>query len=447
MTMISSRTFRTRWCNFLLLTIAVTILVDVATAFVPASTTSLVVLQRSHHQLQQHCSSSSSTTQLYYANSNNNAPSSHSSSSSNSDHERFRKVIAAAATSRSMYYVSEMSVQELDRVRASFELLLQRHHLYYSTGNMISSTSSSTSAAAAAAASSMHQPHQLGLEVYYPEGVIHPPTFDSSPSTAASEQYSQNYIEAENDDDDNNHRLLTSSGRRLRELEIQLLASLRDNDDGIDQLVHLWTTERNADAAHALLQMQNQNQECSHGLIKEEGDLAELCRIYPGWAEPWSRLATLLFYKGVARWSDALSAAEEAIRIKPWHFEALNVCTLILTLMDHPDNPSVIFGDDASVEDLRRRCNRLSRLAIPKLDAKANSNNKDALEARQVWVSRAVATAQHQLQCAEQYTAARKMQSVQSSSSQQQHHHHRLRTPQAVQMSNHHDAMSLNAWQ
>jgi hypothetical protein len=329
-------------------------------------------------------------TQLYYTNSP-------SHSSSNSDYERFRQVIAAAAAAKAMYYQSEMTVQELDQIRASFEQLVQRNHLYYSTG-MMGSTS------------------QNELEVYYPEGVIHNP--NHQPMTPSDTDNNNNSNDAVDDawvmdsvDDDTYRRLLTSAGRRLRELEIQLLESLHDNDDGIDQLVHLWTTERNAESAYALLQMQTENQVCSQGLVKEEADLAELCRTYPGWAEPWSRLATLLFYKGVSRWSDALSAAEEAIRIKPWHFEALNVCTLIQAQMDHPDNPSVIFGDDLTVEDLRRRCNRLSRLALPKLDPTStgsNNNSKDALEARKVWVSRAVATAKHQLQCAEQYTAARK---------------------------------------
>jgi hypothetical protein len=335
-----------------------------------------------------HKSHRTTTTQLQYA----NTPPTSSHSSFHSDHERFRQAIAAAAAARSMYYQNEMTVQELDQVRASFELLVQRNHLYYSSGTIVGSTTT---------------PTHLGLEVYYPEGVIHPAstTGTSSSSNSLQRDADTTTEDIDIDDDSHHHLLLTSAGRRLRELEIQLLESMRTNDDGIDQLVHLWTTERNAASAHALLQMQNSNQICSQGLVQEEADLAELCRNYPGWAEPWSRLATLLFYKGVARWSDALSAAEEAIRIKPWHFEALNVCTLILTQMDHPDNPSVIFGDDDSVADLRRRCHRLSRLSLPKLDKNSNQQ-KDALEARHMWVSRAVATAQHQLQCAEQYTAA-----------------------------------------
>jgi hypothetical protein len=318
-----------------------------------------------------------------------------------------------------MYFHNEMTIQELDQVRASFELLVQRNHLYYSSSghhHMMEGSSSSSSTSAP------------GLEVYYPEGVILPTTTTSSngaaPDTYSTTSNNEDDIE---DDESHHHLLLTTAGRRLRELEIQLLESLRDSDEGIDPLVHLWTTERNAEASHALLQMQSSNQICSEGLVQEEANLAALCRNYPGWAEPWSRLATLLFYKGVVRWSDALSAAEEAIRIKPWHFEALNVCTLIQTQMNHPDNPSVIFGDDDSVADLRRRCHRLSRLSLPKLSrpttgesssspydypkpssssSSSFSPSADALEARHVWVARAVATAQHQLQCAEQYTAA-----------------------------------------
>ena len=392
----------------------------------------LPVLHPSSTQLPVRSSSSSSSTQLQYA----NTPTS-SSSSSNSDHERFRQAIAAAAAARSMYYQNEMSIQELDQVRASFELLVQRNHLYYSqTGNSMGSAT-----------------QQLGLEVYYPEGVIHPAEISRSssscshphePSTDAyryshSTTITTNMEEIDIEDDTNHHLLLTTAGRRLRELEIQLLESIRTNDDGIDQLVHLWTTERNAESAYALLQMQSTNQVCSQGLVQEEADLATLCRNYPGWAEPWSRLATLLFYKGVARWSDALSAAEEAIRIKPWHFEALNVCTLIQTQMDHPDNPSVIFGDDDSVADLRRRCQRLSRLSLPKLDTNQNcsQNEKDALEARHMWVSRAVATAQHQLQCAEQYTAAFRRTGSRTTTS----------TTSVAVAPNHESSAVLSAWQ
>jgi hypothetical protein len=392
--------------SVIILLLTTALVLTITTAFVPSS--HLPLLQR----IRAVPTVTTTTTQLFYT----SPSSSSSSSSSSSDHERFRKTIAAAAGS--MYYQSEMTIQELEQARATFEQLLHCHSEFYTSSD-----------------SSSRANGDGALEVYYPEGVIHGPSSYDTVTTTRSQnqppQHSPNDARMDNsnsyydehyddhyDDDDQNLRLLTSAGRRLRELEIQLLESLRDNDDGVDQLVHLWTTERNAESAHALLQMQTNDQPCSVGLVQEEAALAELCRSYPGWAEPWSRLATLLFYKGIPRWSDALSAAEEAIRIKPWHFEALNVCSLILAQMDHPENPSVIFGDDDSVEDLRRRCYRLSRLALPKLDTRT----KDHLEARQVWVARAVATAQHQLQCAEQYTTARKRSSRSSSSTASETH-------------------------
>jgi hypothetical protein len=287
---------------------------------------------------------SPSTTRLFYI-------------SPSSDHEQFRKAVAKAASVASQ----QLTRQELDQARASFERLLQRSGDPTPVDTL---------------------PSDLDLR----SSVLSPSTTSLTP-----------------DPEEEGHEdipLLTSAGRRLRELEIQLLESLRDSDGGIDQLVHLWTTERSSESAHALLQMQKSEQPCSAGLVQEEAALAELCRMHPGWAEPWSRLATLLFYKGIPRWSDALSAAEEAIRIKPWHFEALNVCRLILQQMDHPDNPNVLFGCDDTVADLRRRCQRLSRLALPKL--------QEDNQARHMWVARAVATAQYQVRCAEQAAQGRR---------------------------------------
>ena len=267
-----------------------------------------------------------------------------SESSQQNENEHFRKAVQAAR---------ELTPQELNQARAAFERLLQRDPSSSLSDDSIDATSSSFAAA------------------------------------------------------DNDVPLLTSAGRRLRELEIQLLESLIDSDGAIDQLVHLWTTERSTESAHALLQMQHAEQPCSAGLVREEAALAELCRLHPGWAEPWSRLATLLFYKGIPRWSDALSAAEEAIRIKPWHFEALNVCRLILQQMDHPDNPDVLFGCDDTVADLRRRCQRLSRLSLPKLEERGGAGSSEDT-ARQMWVARAVATARYQVRCAEQQAQCRR---------------------------------------
>jgi hypothetical protein len=205
--------------------------------------------------------------------------------------------------------------------------------------------------------------------------------------------------------------LLTNAARRFRELELTLLEALRDSDEAVEELIHLWTTERHELAAHALLSLQSGRYECSDGLVAEEVALTALCRTHPGWAEPWTRLATLLCYKG--RMADALSAAEEAASVKPWHFEALNVGALVLTWVNQQQQqqqyqPSSDFVEEAS-PDLVTRATRLARQRLPPL----SPSNGHA--ARRAWVDRAVALATSQLQCAEQVLQAR------AAASEQQH--------------------------
>jgi len=171
------------------------------------------------------------------------------------------------------------------------------------------------------------------------------------------------------------HELLTNSSRRLRELEIELLKSLTTSDAAIDELIHLWTTERDEEASIYLLTMQSA---CSAGLVQEEEALRRMSERYPAWAEPYARLATLLFYKGRAE--EAVAMAEKAVDLKPWHFEALQIAQL-LSQTDFP---------------LQHRAQRLARKAIPKLS--------DPYPARKMWVDRAVAQALQQYREAEQST-------------------------------------------
>lgn len=143
-------------------------------------------------------------------------------------------------------------------------------------------------------------------------------------------------------------------------------------------------------------------------MIEQEAALEALCREHPGWAEPWSRLATLLYYKG--RFEDSLSAAEEAASIKPWHFEALNVCELILS-KDNNNNCILSIDSvadcDTDVNEIavrtanaKSRAVRLARKALPKLDP------RDQNRARHFWVDRAVTQARCQMQCAADHTAS-----------------------------------------
>lgn len=154
--------------------------------------------------------------------------------------------------------------------------------------------------------------------------------------------------------------LLTSAGRRFREVEMQLLQSLVDSDAALDQLVHLWTTERDGVAANDMLRMQ---QHCSDGLIMEEVRLWEITRESPGWAEPFARLATLLYCKGPAYYERASEMAHRCLELKPWHFEALNLLVQIYTAQDNyraaldwsERAMPALHSDDSSSKDKRRR--------------------------------------------------------------------------------------------
>jgi tetratricopeptide (TPR) repeat protein len=119
---------------------------------------------------------------------------------------------------------------------------------------------------------------------------------------------------------------LTTNTERLKVLELKLLAELEDTDDVVNPLVDLWLGER-ADAAEALREMETAT--CSPGLYKEEEQLRDMIRRYgTEWVEPMSRLALLLFTKG--RLSEAIETVRTVLEIKPWHFEAGTLLTVML---------------------------------------------------------------------------------------------------------------------
>ena len=68
-------------------------------------------------------------------------------------------------------------------------------------------------------------------------------------------------------------RPLTESSRHRRQLEMDLLESLVDSDEAIEELMTLWMVERGVEAGEALQQMEVA---CSPGLLKEEEILRDL---------------------------------------------------------------------------------------------------------------------------------------------------------------------------
>ena len=114
---------------------------------------------------------------------------------------------------------------------------------------------------------------------------------------------------------------LTLSSRRRRDAEIELLQSLKDSDEAIDDLVSIWMTERDADSARRLQEMECM---CSPGLLEEEAELRNMIAEYGlHWPEPASRLAALLYFKGKSE--ESMVWADRVLQVKPWHFEAVHL--------------------------------------------------------------------------------------------------------------------------
>ena len=236
----------------------------------------------------------------------------------------------------------EMEMQDLENARAAFEALVSRQH----------------------SRSLQQQQQQQGFAINnnINNCLGQSPLFGTnSPSFAKADE----------------KLLLTNSGRRLRELELELIESLTTSDAAVEELIHLWTTERDSETSTYIIAMQSASSECSAGLVQEEAALRLMSEQYPAWAEPYARLATLLYYKG--RVKEAVAMAERAVDLKPWHFEALQIAVLL------SQQPSTV----------QHRARRLARRALPKLS--------DTV-ARHVWVGRAMAQAHQQFREAEKVT-------------------------------------------
>jgi hypothetical protein len=198
--------------------------------------------------------------------------------------------------------------------------------------------------------------------------------------------------------------ILTETGRHRRQLEMDLIASLADSDDAVDELVHLWIYETgDLEAAVCIIHME---ESCSVGLVSEVQDLQSLVAQYPAWAEPRVRLAFVLYYKG--HLEESRVAALEALECKPWHFEAVEL--LIMMALRQKDMVQASYW--------ARRC------ALPNLrtvvgsssSSSSSSSSADNTAAaatppagvfhkrRRVWVERALRDAELQWQDAERVT-------------------------------------------
>jgi hypothetical protein len=192
--------------------------------------------------------------------------------------------------------------------------------------------------------------------------------------------------------------ILTETGRYRRQLEMDVLASLVDSDDGLDELVHLWMHETgSAQAAAALGSMQ---ESCSHGLFSELDELQNLIAQYPAWAEPRVRLAAVLYFKG--RLEESRGMAIAAIRCKPWHFEAVQL--LIMLALRQDDMGQALYW-------ARRYALPNLRTAVGCNSSSSHGHGRDNISSsrvihkrRRAWVERALHDAELQWQEAERVT-------------------------------------------
>jgi tetratricopeptide (TPR) repeat protein len=184
--------------------------------------------------------------------------------------------------------------------------------------------------------------------------------------------------------------LLTTAARRRRQIEMDLVATLKDSDDATDQLVNLWMYETaDAKAAACMAAMQTK---CSQGLVQEEAALKQMMQDYPAWAEPRVRLAFVYYYTN--RFGASYKVAMQALEIKPWHFEAAR----LLVLLSHRQN------------DVGKALQEAHHAALPNIrpaltDGDGTSAGRQNLKKRRwAWFNRALKYAESQWQEAEQIT-------------------------------------------
>lgn len=180
-------------------------------------------------------------------------------------------------------------------------------------------------------------------------------------------------------------RPLTGSSRQRRELEMALLASLSDSDEAIDELMALWMLERGQEAADELHKMTTV---CSPGLVEEERILKGLMSEFGvHWAEPVSRLASLMYFKGNSAESEQW--CEVAMAVKPWHFEVVH--THVMNALRNQDLAQAV---------------RWQRKALPSLNP--GTNNR----ARKAWVKQALKDARKSMEKAEVAASEKKKPKV-----------------------------------
>ncbi len=182
--------------------------------------------------------------------------------------------------------------------------------------------------------------------------------------------------------------ILTSTERKRRLLEIDLLQNLiqSDDDETVDQLWSLWYAERdNEDNATEQLYAAtlysndpntwDQAEQIMLQLILEHG-------IY--WVEPVNRLATLYYLQG--KYQQSIDLCQVILHVKPWHIGAL----------------SGMVGLYIQMNDMAQ-AKKWSEKRLPSYVPEFIKGSKNSNQRRAEWVKNAVTEAKLSLHNAEQH--------------------------------------------
>jgi hypothetical protein len=180
---------------------------------------------------------------------------------------------------------------------------------------------------------------------------------------------------------------LTNGGRQRRKLEINLLKSLKDGDEAINELMSLWIHECpckvvSTDAVKFM------EFDCTSIAAAEETlrNILADCPIRT-WPEPAARLALLLFVQG--RYAECQEYTDAVIVAKPWHFEALQM-QVLLQLVLHRDYAAAVSAARAGLPPLSQPRKRAAWIET------AVSQATDQLDAMELQTARLAAKQQQQ---------------------------------------------------
>ena len=185
--------------------------------------------------------------------------------------------------------------------------------------------------------------------------------------------------------------ILTSTERKRRLLEIELLQNLiqsgdDDDDETVDQLWSLWYAERdNEDNATEQLYAAtlytndpntwDQAEQIMRQLILKHGIF---------WVEPVNRLATLYYLQG--KYQQSINLCRVILHVKPWHFGAL----------------SGMVGLYIQMNDMAQ-AKKWSEKRLPSYVPDFLKGSKNSNQRRAEWVKNAVTEAKLSLHNAEQH--------------------------------------------